>query len=81
MKDVIDWINNVANAVFQWILSFLPTSPFADLTLPSQITDILGYVNYYVPISGMLVVAASWTGCILIYYAYQLILRHINAIS
>lgn len=81
MKDVINWLNDVANAVFQFIIALLPTSPFADFALPAEIEQFLGYVNYYVPVSGMLVIAASWTGCILIYYTYQLILRHINAIS
>lgn len=81
MNDLIKSINDVANQVFQFILVLLPTSPFSKLVLPEPIQDMLGYVNYYVPISQMLIIAGSWIGCIAVYYVYQLILRKISAIS
>ena len=81
MNDLIKSINDVANQVFQFILVLLPTSPFSKLELPEPIQDMLGYVNYYVPISQMLIIAGSWIGCIAVYYVYQLILRKISAIS
>ncbi len=81
MNDFVNGVNEVFNAVFQFILTLLPTSPFSDIVLPEPIRNLLGYVNYYVPISQMLVMAASWAGCIAVYYIYQLILRKISAIS
>ena len=81
MYDFVKSINEIFEQVFEYILTLLPTSPFAHFSLPAPIQDMLGYVNYYVPISEMLVVCASWVSCIAIYYIYQLILRKINAIS
>ena len=81
MNDFIKNINDVFQKVFEWVLALLPTSPFSKLELPKPIQDMLGYVNYYVPISQMLIIAGSWIGCIAVYYVYQLILRKISAIS
>ena len=81
MNDFINSVNDVFQKVFEFVLMMLPDSPFAQLALPEPIQDMLGYVNYYVPIGEMLVIASSWVGCIGIYYVYQLILRKISAIS
>lgn len=81
MNDLIKNINDVFQQVFEWVLALLPTSPFVNLSLPAPIQDMLGYVNYYVPFSQMLIIAGSWIGCIAVYYVYQLILRKISAIS
>ena len=81
MNDFIKNINDVFQKVFEWVLALLTTSPFSKLELPEPIQNMLGYVNYYVPISQMLIIAGSWIGCIAVYYVYQLILRKISAIS
>lgn len=81
MNDFIESVNDVFNAVFQYILNLLPTSPFSNIELPKPVQDLLGYVNYYVPFNDMYFIAASWVACISFYYIYQLILRKISAIN
>lgn len=82
-SNLIDGINDVANKVFEAILVLLPTSPFTNIKqyLPSGFRDFLGYLNYYVPISTLLVIASAWITCIATYYAYQLILRSVQAVQ
>lgn len=72
---------NVANKVLNAILFLLPDSPFADIEIHAEVKQILGYVNYFIPIRAMLVIAGSWLSAIGIYYLYQTILRKVNAIK
>lgn len=72
---------NVGNTVLNTVLFLLPDSPFADIEIPAEVKKILGYVNYFVPIRAMLVIAASWLSAIGVYYLYQVILRKVNAIK
>lgn len=80
---VIDGINDIANKIFEIILLLLPTSPFVHIrdNIDPYFIEIMGYVNYYVPIGTILMIMGSWLGCIAIYYSYQLILRIIKAVE
>ncbi len=81
MNDFVNGVNDVFNAVFQFILTLLPDSPFKDISLPSELDYFLGIVNYYIPFQGMVNLAFAWISCIGIYYIYQLVMRKISAIS
>lgn len=72
---------NVANTVLNAILFLLPDSPFADIEIPAEVKQILGYVNYFIPIRAMLGIAAAWLSAIGVYYIYQVILRKVHAIK
>lgn len=76
-NDLCNGINTILNG----ILFILPDSPFMDVEIPSEVRNIFGYVNYFVPIKAMLIIAASWLGAIAIYYLYQTILRWAKAIK
>lgn len=78
--NVTDFINKIANELFQAILLLLPDSPFNNIQFPPEIESFLGYLNYYVPFSEMVVIGLGWTTCVGIYYGYQLILRFIQAV-
>lgn len=80
-KTVINKFSGVVNEIFEMIVAMLPDSPFSNLDLDPIFLDFLGYLNYYCPMSVLLVIMASWLTCIATYYAYQLILRIIRAIS
>lgn len=74
---IVSGVNKILNA----ILFMLPDSPFADLEIPDEVRNIFGYVNYFVPIKAMLIIAGSWLTAIAIYYIYQTILRWAKAIK
>lgn len=80
MTEIWNSITDIVDDVVNAIILLLPTSPFSTYELPPEVKELLGYVNYFVPIKAMLAIAASWVGCIAAYYIYQTILRWANAI-
>lgn len=80
MTELWNGFTDIANSILNAILFLLPDSSFADIEIPAEVKKILGYVNYFVPIRAMLIIAGSWISAIGIYYLYQLILRRIHAI-
>lgn len=74
-------IADVVNGILSAILFLLPDSPFANVTIPDEVKQILGYVNYFVPIAAMLVIGTGWLAAIGIYYLYQTILRWAKTIK
>lgn len=78
---VWNWIVKGVNKILSAILLILPDSPFANIEIPPEVVKIFGYVNYFVPIRAMLVIAGSWLTAIGIYYLYQTILRWAKAIK
>lgn len=80
MTEIWNGFTDIANSILNAILFLLPDSPFADIEIPAEVKKILGYVNYFVPIRAMLIIAGSWISAIGVYYLYQIILRRIKAI-
>lgn len=78
---VWNWIVDVVNNIVSAVLFLLPDSPFANIEIPEEVTQILGYVNYFVPIGAMLAIAAAWLSAIGIYYLVQTILRWAKTIK
>ena len=83
LSGIVDGFGSIANSVFEGILLLLPTSPFVNIKsyLDPVFLDILGYVNYYIPIGTLLSITAAWLACIAVYYLHQLVLRTIKAVE
>lgn len=76
-----NWLTDFLNEIQGVILMLLPDSPFKNFTVPTQIQEILGYINWIVPFYLIGNTLLLWTGAITVYYAYQLILRWIKTIE
>ena len=76
-----DWLTDAINAIQSAIMVLLPDSPFKNLVLPREIQEILGYINWLVPFYMIGNTLLAWTGAIVVYYAYQIILRWIKSIQ
>lgn len=66
------------------ILSFLPDSPFKildNMAPTSKIAELLGMVNWFVPIYSFVGIFEGWLVCVAVYYVYQVVLRWLNAIE
>ena len=72
----IDWLKSMIAAA----IDLLPDSPF-QIDIPDYVTDIIGYVNYFIPIGSMMKILTAWTSAILVWYAASLLLRWIKAIE
>lgn len=62
------------------LIDLLPLSPFT-FTVEAEFRTIMGYINYFIPIDGMIKILQAWLVCILAWYAAIVILRWIKAIE
>lgn len=76
-----DWLTDFLNEVQNVIMLLLPDSPFSSFSLPSEVQEILSYINWVVPFYWIGNTLLAWTGCIAVYYAYQTILRWVKTIQ
>lgn len=76
-----DWLVNFLNEIQAVIMLLLPDSPFRDFSFPPEVNEILGYINWVVPFYLIGNTLLIWTGAIIVYYAYQIILRWIKSIQ
>jgi hypothetical protein len=77
---LIEGIVTITDFLFQW----LPDSPFKasiESIGSSFGSELLGYLNYFLPISEMAGFLALWIAGIAIYYGVSIVLRWIKAIS
>lgn len=78
--NVLNYIIKLLGGVISFIFRLLPDSPFKLLD-NSPIADFLPTLNYFLPISEIILSAETWLTCIGIYYLYQIVLRWIKAIE
>lgn len=78
---VKDWFHEIAIM----LINALPDSPFftlmSSIEKNSTVSTVLGYVNYFLPITLMMQTLALWVSCIAIYYAVMAALRWAKVIS
>lgn len=76
-NDILNWLQEKAS----FLIQFLPTSPFR------RAIDLIGnipyieYINWFIPISDIVMILMWWGTAIGVYYAYMIILRWIKAIE
>jgi hypothetical protein len=80
MTAIFNAILDGVAAIGDGLVWLLPTSPFTGLQ-NSLDSDILGYINYFIPIDQMLSVGAAWLLAIGVYYLFQVVLRWAKAIQ
>lgn len=61
--------------VLAFILYLLPNSPFQSALNNVNISDYMGYINYFVPVSAMIVILEGWLAAIATVYIYQAAMR------
>lgn len=74
-------IMEVLNTVLNYIFSFLPRSPFTSAMDTIGEIPYLGYINYFIPIKGILAITTIWLTAVGIFYVYQIVLRWIKAVD
>lgn len=81
IKSIWNGITDVLDDIVNAIVLLLPDSPFKDIDIPTEVKDLFGYVNYFVPVGAMLTIGTSWLTAIGVYYLYQTILRWAKTIK
>lgn len=62
---------------FNSIINLLPDSPFKNLDYELG-TELLGYVNWFLPFNNVINIMRLWTSAILGFYTYKLVKMVIN---
>lgn len=77
LQGLVDLFDKFAGA----LMEVLPTSPFQKYIQYFSELPYLGYLNWFVPIDGILVVLASWLGCIGLFYLYSIVMRWLKILG
>ena len=76
VQKMLDSIVITLNFLFSW----LPNSPFDGL-VNSQYGELLGKINYFVPVYDFIVITQAWLVAVSLFYAYSIIARWLKAIQ
>lgn len=63
------------------VLSLLPSSPFVGFNNLVEGLPYLAYLNWFVPISEMMVVFESWLVVVAVYYGILYLLNYVGVIK
>lgn len=81
LKGLWNGLTDMLEDIISAVMLLLPDSPFANVDIPYEVKQILGYVNYFVPIGAMLAIGTGWLVSIGVYYLWQTILRWTKTIK
>lgn len=65
----------------QTLISLLPHSPFAEFYATFTVPKWVGWLNWFIPVEGILKVMAAWLAAIALHYVYSVVARWIGLIS
>jgi len=68
---IADWLHNVA----AFLLQALPDCPIKSFADGLQVAGWIHALNWVIPFGNFVAILTVWTGCIVIFYAYKMILR------
>lgn len=57
------------------IIAVLPASPFQQFIEEFESIPYLGYLNWFFPVRGCLIVLAAWLGAVALFYLYSVVMR------
>lgn len=73
--DFLESLGETVSGIGNKILGILPKSPFTFLDANPQVREILGFLNWFIPIDTMIGMTEAWLTAIGIYYVVQAALR------
>lgn len=81
INSIFNFLGDLVDNAINVVLMLLPDSPFVMLTSIPEVTAVLGFLNWAIPISEMIAILQLWITAISVFYIYQLILRWAKAIE
>lgn len=74
---MLDGLLGVIGTVFGWLGGLLPTSPFSDwMTVTQEMQLGLRWLNWFFPVSEMLVMLVGWIAVVAAVQAVRIALRY-----
>lgn len=78
VKSALSWLLNWFNDMVMALLLLLPDSPFLKLNDYNTLSDfrqIMGWINYFVPIGWFIAILTTYLTAVLIWYGIRWLLR------
>lgn len=69
------------SSLIQYIYSFLPDNPFSDISVPAEVSNTLGHLNYFLPIKAGIVIISAWLVALIGIALYKLIFSFFKLIG
>lgn len=76
----LSWLSDFINEIQAFLFFLLPDSPF-QFEFPPDVKEILSYINWVIPFYMIGNTLLVWCSAVLVYYAYQTILRWVKSIQ
>lgn len=73
---ILGWVKSA----MEWVLSFLPKSPFTAVLNAIEDIPFLDALNWFIPVSTFVAIGEAWLVAIGVYYLYSIVLRWIKAV-
>lgn len=74
-------IKDAFRGIIDRLIEILPASPFASALSNFRDLPFLGYLNWFIPVRGILTVMAAWLAAITLFYMYSVIMRWVKLIG
>lgn len=81
MVTIWNGIAGVINQILSVVFFFLPLSPFKQSWTALADNEVIQYMNWFIPVGEFIAITVTWLAAIAVFYAYQVILRWLKAIS
>lgn len=78
---MLEWIQELLSKFGSMILSVLPQSPVQKFLASFDDLPYLNYLNWFIPISSIIIVLEAWLAAIALFYVYSIIMRWIKLIG
>lgn len=78
---MLQFMKELLDRFLDFILSLLPTSPFAGVIDELGQFPYLGYINWFIPFGDLLAIGSAWLVAVGVFYLYSVIARWIKLIS
>lgn len=76
MQYVWNWLLDFLSELAYTVLSILPDSPIQKISPDlSNFSEIMSWINYFIPIANLIAIMSTYLSAVLIYYAARWILR------
>ena len=80
LNGAFGWLADFINEIQAIIFMLLPDIHF-QFILPPEVTEILSFINWVIPFYMIGNTLLVWCSAVLVYYAYQTILRWVKSIQ
>ena len=77
----MDFYASIFERFAELLTKVLPLSPFRDFLSEFGSIPFLGYLNWFVPVSGILKVMVAWLAAISAFHLYGIIMRWVKVIG